>query len=113
MGNRNITQPDYGRRLIPCLIDEVASCTPHKIYCYLPLTTRTDDGFRAVTYQTFSNAINACAWWIEKEVGKGKDFATLAYLGPSDLRNIILIIAAVKTGHKVCKLLAMSSTIRC
>ena len=94
-------QPDYGRRLIPSLIDELATSTPQRIYWYLPLHTRIEDGFRALTYRSFSNAINACAWWIVAEFGKSKDFATLAYLGPSDLRNTIIILAAIKTGHKV------------
>lgn len=101
MANHKVIQPEYGRRLIPSLIDEIASCTPQKIYCYMPLMTRIEDDFQAVTYKTFSNAINACAWWIENEIGKGEYFTTLAYLGPSDLRNIIFIIAAIQTGHKV------------
>ena len=94
-------QHDYGRRLIPSLIDELATSTPERTYCYLPLHTRIEDGFRAITYRRFSNAINACAWWMVAELGTSKDFATLAYLGPSDLRNTIIILAAIKTGHKV------------
>ncbi|KAL8783658.1 MAG: hypothetical protein Q9195_009318 [Heterodermia aff. obscurata] len=100
MANPIPAQPDYGRRLIPSLIDELAVCAPQRIYCHVPWTTRIEDGFRAVTYGCLSNAINACAWWIEAEIGKSKDFATIAYLGPSDLRNTIIIVAAIKAGHK-------------
>jgi len=92
---------EYGHRLIPLLIDEKASFAPDQTYCYLPRTARIEDGFQAITYRRFSNAINACSWWIEAEIGKSEDFATLAYLGPSDLRNILIIVAAIKTGHKV------------
>ncbi len=91
----------YGHRLIPSLIDEKASAAPDETYCYLPRTARIEDGFQSINYRRFSNAINACSWWIEAEIGKSEDFATLAYLGPSDLRNILLIVAAIKTGHKV------------
>ena len=101
MGNPVASEPSYGRRLIPSLIDEKALSAPNETYCYLAQTPRIEDGFRKISYRTFANAINACAWWIEATIGKGKDFATLAYLGPSDLRNTIAIIAAIKTGHKV------------
>ena len=94
-------QPNYGHRLIPSLIDEIAASEPARTYCYLPLTTNIEDGFRAVSYRTFANAINACAWWMRIAVGRSDDFSTLAYLGPSDLRNVILTLAAIKTGHKV------------
>lgn len=91
----------YGHRLIPSLIDEKASCAPNETYCYLPRTAKLEDGFQAITYGQFSNAINACSWWIEARIGKSEDFATLACLGLSDLRNTLIIVAAIKTGHKV------------
>ena len=93
--------PEYGRRLIPSMIDGIALDTPDKHYCYISRTANVEDGFRAITFKEFSNAINACAWWIRAEIGKGIDFDTLAYLGPSDLRNVIIILAAIKTGYKV------------
>lgn len=97
----NDVHTDYGRRLIPLIIDERVSSNPQRTYCYLPWTSDINNGFRAISYQCFSTAINACAWWIEAEVGRGKAFNTLAYCGPSDLRNIVMIVAAAKTGHKV------------
>ena len=96
-----MAQPDYGRRLIPSLIDELAISAPQRTYCYVPRTTRIEDGFRTITYQSLSNAINICARWIVAEIGISTDFATLAYLGPSDLRNTIIILGAIKAGHKV------------
>ena len=96
-----MAQPNYGRRLIPSLIDELAISTPQRTYCYVPWTHKIEDGFRAITYQSLSNAINICARWIVAEIGISNDLATLAYLGPSDLRNTIIILAAIKAGHKV------------
>lgn len=40
---------------------------------------------------------------MEAELGRGQSFNTVAYLGPSDLLTSIIIVAAIKTGHKVCK----------
>jgi acyl-coenzyme A synthetase/AMP-(fatty) acid ligase len=37
---------------------------------------------------------------LDKTIGKSTDFDTLAYLGPSDLRYHIVILAAIKTGYK-------------
>ena len=92
---------NYGRRLLPSLIDEKACSVPNEPYCYLPWSSKIEDGFRTISFQGLANAINACSWWIQAELGKGEDFSTLAYLGPSDLRNIIIIVAAIKAGHKV------------
>ncbi|KAL8858206.1 MAG: hypothetical protein Q9178_005218 [Gyalolechia marmorata] len=45
--------------------------------------------------------MDTCAWWIKDETGTSQGFDTLAYLGPSDLRNTIIIVAAIKTGYKI------------
>ena len=66
-----------------------------------PRSPNLQDGFRDVNYLQLANAINACAWWIEDHIGKGHNFETLAYIGPSDLRYAIITVAAIKTGYKV------------
>ena len=95
-------EPSFGRRLIPTLIDETANANPHGIYCFLPKGTAVEHGFESVTYYMFADAINRCSQWMEAELGRGQNFNTLAYLGPSDLLTTIIIVAAIKTGHKVC-----------
>ncbi|KAL9579715.1 MAG: hypothetical protein Q9212_004940 [Teloschistes hypoglaucus] len=99
------SQPHYGRRLLPSIIDERASREPNRIYCYLPWTSNLRHGFRSVSYRCFANAIDACAWWIDRVIGNIGSSTTLAYFGPSDLRNIIVIVAATKAG---CKALLLS-----
>ncbi|TVY87466.1 Non-canonical non-ribosomal peptide synthetase [Lachnellula willkommii] len=90
----------YGKRLVPHIIDDRARESPGQLFAAFPKSSRIEDGFQDVTYGQFANAINACAWWIEQEIGKGVDFQTLAYIGPSDLRYAILTVGALKTGHK-------------
>ena len=92
---------DYGRRLIPNLIDEYARKVPDKTYCFVARSLQVEDGFEAISYSRFANAINRCSFWMEAELGRGQNFDTVAYLGPFDLRTAILIVAAIKTGHKV------------
>ncbi|KAL8732298.1 MAG: hypothetical protein Q9166_002870 [cf. Caloplaca sp. 2 TL-2023] len=101
MARQTYGKTDFGRRLIPSLIDEKAFAVPGQTYCYLPCTsTVVEDGFRAVSFKCLANAINTCAWWLETNIGTSHRLDTLAYLGPSDLRNTIIIVAAIKTGHK-------------
>lgn len=93
--------PQCGRRLLPVLIDEIASSSATRPFVAIPKASDPKDGFIDINYFTFARAINKCAWWIEKELGRGQLFETIAYIGPLDLLYPILIFAAVKTGYKV------------
>ena len=95
--------PAYGHRIISSLIDNHARETPDRGFGSLPKTTRIEDGFRNITYGVLANAINRLAWWIQEKLGTNEDFETLAYVGPPDLRYIVLTIAAQKTGYKASR----------
>lgn len=58
--------------------------------------------YRKVTYGEFSSAIDFVARILTKSLGKESCFDTLAYLGPTDLRYSIVVVAAIKAGYKVC-----------
>ena len=75
--------PEYGRRLIPTLVDEIAASNPDHIYASIPRNQDFSGGFDDFTYRTLARAIDRAAFWIESKVGKGVDFETIAYLGPS------------------------------
>ena len=93
--------PQCGRRLLPVLVDEIAHVSPGRPFVAIPRSPDPKDGFLDISYHSFAEAINKCAWWIEKELGRGHLFETITYMGPLDLLYPILIFAAVKTGHKV------------
>jgi hypothetical protein len=93
--------PQCGRRLLPVLIDDIAFTSPTRLFVAIPKPSHPRDGFIDINYFAFARAINKCAWWIEKELGRGQLFETIAYIGPLDLLYPILIFAAVKTGYKV------------
>ncbi len=95
------TPRNCGRRLLASLIDEIALTEPQKTFVSVPLSADPHDGFKDISYSTFAMAVNRCAWWIEKELGKSETFKTIGYLGPIDLRYPILLVAAIKTGYKV------------
>ncbi|KAK0507032.1 hypothetical protein JMJ35_010490 [Cladonia borealis] len=90
----------YGQRLIPHLIDDIAHNNGSRTFCSLVKSSNIPDGFQDISYAAFANSINRLAWWIEENVGKSFTFETVSYIGPPDLRYIILTIAAQKTGYK-------------
>ena len=65
----------------------------------IPLTS--DGGYRKISYRDLANAVNGAARWLQRMLGPGQDFETLAYMGPNELRSPALILGAVKAGYKV------------
>lgn len=93
--------PEYGRRLIPVLIDKTAQERPDDAFAFVARSTKVEDGCQTVTYNQFANAINHCALWLQAQVGRSQRFDTLAYFGRPSLMSCVLMIAAIKTGHQV------------
>lgn len=94
--------PHFTGNLVPHLVDKRAALTPDTLYSEYPVSTLTyDEGYRKITYREFANAINGAARWLVDTLGPGKDFETLAYIGPNDIRYPALILGAVKAGYKV------------
>lgn len=87
-------------RFLPSWIDDEAGREPKRV-CIQIAASRTTEAVQ-VTVGELANAINRAAWWLDDTLGKpGKGFPTVAYLGPSDLRYLIFVVAAVKAGYKV------------
>jgi acyl-coenzyme A synthetase/AMP-(fatty) acid ligase len=96
------TWPCQSKKLLNHAVDDLARERPGALYAELPVSPVSfDKGFRRVTYRDFSNAINGMAWWLARSLGVGKDFETLVYVGPNDMRHNILLLGAVKAGYKV------------
>ncbi|KAL8853057.1 MAG: hypothetical protein Q9221_002087 [Calogaya cf. arnoldii] len=98
--SRLAQHPEHlGRRLLPALIDHIASTDPTRPFVSLAKSTDIRQGFHDVDYATFAAAINRCAYWLDEQFGRPRyEFEKIAYIGPSDLRYAIFIIAAVKAG---------------
>ena len=91
----------YGSRLLPQVVDELASSNPTRVYATIPVSPDLSQGFRDVTVLDIAKAVNAFAWWLEERIGKSSSFETLAYMGIPDLRYAVVFLAAVKCGYKV------------
>jgi hypothetical protein len=49
-----------------------------------------------------ANAVNRASWWLEKTLTSEEEKENaFVYLGPNDLRYLILVLATMKTGRKV------------
>lgn len=104
--------PDYGHRLLPHIIDEKARLDPQAEAFSVPRSDNPEDGWKLITWKDYANAVNYAARIIIDECGPPAPGTTptVAYIGPNDGRYVVLIIAAVKAGYKVC--LASSSRYR-
>ncbi|KAI0200561.1 hypothetical protein F4808DRAFT_460671 [Astrocystis sublimbata] len=93
---------EYGRRLIPHIIDDKAAADPQREILLVPRSSDPQDGWATITAGEYANAINYCAKEIVDAYGdaaKGQ-FPTIAYIGPQDARYLILTIAAIKAGYQ-------------
>lgn len=95
---------DCGRRLVPKLVDDIAYSDPQRPFVSIPRSSNLQEGYEDISYRAFAKAVNSCAWWIEKELGRDQQSKTLFYIGPLDLRYLIVLLAAAKTGHIVSHL---------
>lgn len=97
-----MTSAQYGKRLIPNIIDDLARRDPHQEAFQVPNTSDPQDGWKIVTWKEYANAINHVARRIVEISGQPKDgtFPTIAYIGPNDARYVVMMVAAIKAGYK-------------
>ena len=87
--------------VLPSLVDRLAIEDPKRVICWSPKGSRYSDGCETVTIADLARAINRAAHWFEESLGKSSNFETLAYMGPSDARYMIMILASVKAGYRL------------
>ncbi|CAJ2509529.1 Uu.00g145550.m01.CDS01 [Anthostomella pinea] len=90
---------NVGERLLPSLVDEIAASDPDRIFYSIAKTRDPADGFQDISAKTFARAVDRCAWYLEKNLGRGQGFPTLTYMGPQDVVYGILTLACIKTGY--------------
>ncbi|KAL8788720.1 MAG: hypothetical protein Q9213_001534 [Squamulea squamosa] len=98
---KSTRKSEYGSRLLPQVLDELAANESERIYAAFPKTADLKDGFRTVTMAQMAQAVNHMAWWLKDNIGTSSSFETISYLGVPDIRYAIVFLAAVKCGYKV------------
>ncbi|TGJ87546.1 hypothetical protein E0Z10_g1201 [Xylaria hypoxylon] len=91
---------DFGRRLLPQVVDSYAQTDPDRVYASIPKSANDlSDGFRDVTIRKLAAVVNRLSWWLKDTIGTG-NLDTIGYIGPSDIRYAAIFLAAVKCRYK-------------
>jgi len=64
------TSPEYGRRLIPQILDRLASREPDRIVYSIATFSDNSLGFQHISARTLAKAVDKTAWWIHNHVEK-------------------------------------------
>lgn len=83
------------------LVDEISKTNGSRPFVSIPRSSELRDGYVDISYSAFAKAVNRCCWCIEKTIGRSEISKVLFYIGPLDLRYLLFLLAASKTGHVV------------
>ncbi|KAK3367615.1 hypothetical protein B0H63DRAFT_405312 [Podospora didyma] len=94
--------PQYGKRLMVNIVDEVAKTDPYREWISIPRSSNPRDGWKTLTYKDAANAVNRVAHKLVESSGKPAkgEFPTVAFIAPNDVRYLIFVLGAVKAGYK-------------
>jgi hypothetical protein len=86
-----------GKRLLPHIIDFYAHLDPDRVFAAISMSENVADGFHDITMKAMAEAVDNMAWWLDRTLNKvSKKHRTLAYIGVTDIRYTILLLAAIK-----------------
>lgn len=100
---------DYGKRLIPHILDDLAAADPTRVIFSVAKSSDLSQGLQKISALDMAKAVNKTAWWLHNQVGKSSSPKTVGYIGPHDLRYVLLTYACIKTGHEVLFLSSKNS----
>lgn len=65
-------------------------------YAAIPKTSNVKDGYHDVSVACLARCVDFMAKWIEDKFGRSDSFETITYIGLSDLRGPVTLLAAIK-----------------
>lgn len=72
----------YGNRLIPQILDDLASASPGRILYSVAKSSDISQGFRDVSARAFTKAVDKTAWLLRRELGENPEMRAVGYIGP-------------------------------
>ncbi|KAJ8064612.1 hypothetical protein OCU04_006940 [Sclerotinia nivalis] len=87
--------PDFGRRLLPQLVDEIAYSDTRRIFASILKFANLEEGSIDIDYETLSMAVNRCAFLVDALL-MGRGPTVVLCIGPLDLRYLIIILGMCK-----------------
>ena len=82
MGSYVEEKQDYGRRLLPHIVDDVASEFPDRIVYSIVNNPDDPNDTKHITAAAFAKAIDKTAWWLNSLVGAQTSVLPVGYIGP-------------------------------
>lgn len=76
---------EYGKRLIPQILDSLASEDPDRIIYSVATFSDNSHDFHHISARAFTKAVDKTAWWLYGQVGKPACIQTVGYIGPRTL----------------------------
>ena len=73
---------NYGNRLIPQILDDLASAEPDRIIYSVAKSSDLSQGFRHVSARAFTKAVDKTAWLLQRELGETSEIRAVGYIGP-------------------------------
>ncbi|CAM6002878.1 unnamed protein product [Sphagnum balticum] len=105
------TPTAYGKRLIPQILDEVASTEPDRILYSVAVSSDISQGFQHLTARIFAKAVDKTAWMLRSKIEESPTIQSALFLSPKNSTEAALAVldAAscniwVKPGGKPSKL---------
>lgn len=84
----------YGKRLIPQILDSLASAEPDRIIYSLATFPDISHEFRHISARTFAKAVDKTAWWLQNQIGRPISIHTVGYIGPRKLFKLNIVVLA-------------------
>lgn len=97
------SQKCYGQRFLHLVFDDISIHESSRLYASVPISTNVTEGFRHLTFGDIAHCVDVFANSLETQIGRSIKVETVAYLGLPDVRNVVVFLAAVKCGYKVCR----------
>ena len=73
---------DYGKRLIPHILDDLAAADPTRVIFSVAKSSDLSQGLQKISALDMAKAVNKTAWWLHNQVGKSSSPKTVGYIGP-------------------------------
>jgi hypothetical protein len=77
----------YGKRLLPQILDDLASTEPDRIIYSVAKSSDISQGFQNVSARVFAKAVDKTAWWLHNQIGKSTTLEAVGYIGPRMFRS--------------------------
>lgn len=81
------TSTEYGKRLIPQILDSLASAEPNRIIYSVATFSDISHEFRHISARTFAKAVDKTSWWLHNQLEKSTLIQTVGYIGPRKLEK--------------------------